>query len=66
MSKPKKFRVLLTASASVHGYIEVVANSASHARSKHKEIMDRVGDVSWSYDGVDDDTVGIQNVEVIK
>lgn len=49
-----KFRVLLTALASVHGYIEV---EAKDQKAAEKKAMGKTGDVLWEYDGVDDGSV---------
>lgn len=54
------FRVLLTASASVHGRLTVKAESASHAQGV---ALEQLGDVVWQYDGVDDTTAEV--VEVV-
>lgn len=50
----RRFRVLLNGTASVHGYIEVVAFDKEQAMSRAKM---KTGDVSWTYDGVDDSSV---------
>lgn len=50
----RKFRVLLTASASVHGYIEVEAKDPEEAK---KMAVEKSGDVSWEYDGTEDSSI---------
>lgn len=58
----RKFRVLLSASASVHAYVEVEAGSKEDAQ---RIAVGKSGDATWDYDGVDDDTIRPEEVEEI-
>ena len=50
----RRFRVLLNASASIHGYLTVDAASAEEAK---RLAVENAGNVDWQYDGADDDTI---------
>lgn len=55
-----RYRVLLTAAASVHGYVYV--NAPDRVQAKADALL-QVGNVVWQYDGVDDLTVDAPSVE---
>lgn len=50
----KKFVVRLAGQAAMHGYLEVEAFNSKEAE---EAALEKIGDASWSYDGMIDETV---------
>jgi hypothetical protein len=58
------FSVRMSGNARVHGTYRT--QQATTPEEAKKEAYDRAGDVSWNYDGVDDDSIEIDAVEKIQ
>lgn len=61
---PKRFRLDLTADAVVSGTFEIEAASAQDAKDLFLE--KHQGDVSWTYDGIEEGSVSIHDAELIE